>query len=206
MAKKTVRVPQQKRSIEKKERIIEAAYCIFNRKGYFETYTSEIAAEAGLSTGTIYAYFQDKKDILLACIERSGHAILHDISEEISKLSETGDTPQTMENILHILAKFHTNLTRRFHDEIKSLQYRDEDVGRYYTDMQNALMDTVTEEINRQGYAFRHPHEQIFLVCHMVDRIQDELAFGQTPGIDPEVLIQDCAQVIVSMLTRTENR
>lgn len=206
MDKKKVRIPQQKRSIEKKERIIEAANRAFNQKGYFEIYINEIAEEAGLSTGTVYAYFKDKKDILLACLERSRQKILHDITKEIAGLSETGDLTQTMVNILHILIKFHTNLTRRFHDEVKSLQYRDQDIGNYYMDTQSAMMNTVTQEINRQGYAFRHPHEQIFLACHMVDRIQDELAFSETPDIDPAILVTDCAEVIVSMLVKTEKQ
>ena len=63
MDKEYVRVPQQKRSIEKKQRIIEAGYSMFIKKGYFDTNTAEIAREAGLSTGSVYAYFSDKKDI-----------------------------------------------------------------------------------------------------------------------------------------------
>ena len=60
-----VREPQQKRSIDKKNRIIEAGYELFAKDGYFNTNTSEIAKKAGVSTGIVYGYFHDKRDILI---------------------------------------------------------------------------------------------------------------------------------------------
>ena len=57
------RNPQQKRSIDKKNRIIEAGFELFKEQGYYNTNTTEIADKAGVSTGTVYSYFKDKKDI-----------------------------------------------------------------------------------------------------------------------------------------------
>jgi len=51
----------QKRSTQ----ILEAAARVFARKGYHAATTKEIAAEAGVSEGTIYNYFQSKEDLLL---------------------------------------------------------------------------------------------------------------------------------------------
>lgn len=61
---KTVREPQQERSIEKKNRIISAGYELFSELGYYNTNTAMIAKRAGVSTGIVYGYFRDKKDIL----------------------------------------------------------------------------------------------------------------------------------------------
>ena len=59
-----IREPKQQRSIEKKERIIKAAYELFSENGYYKTVTSDIAKRAGVSTGIVYGYFTDKRDIL----------------------------------------------------------------------------------------------------------------------------------------------
>ena len=48
-----IRQPQQERSIEKKNKIIEAAYEIFSEVGYYAANTPEIAKKAGVSTGII---------------------------------------------------------------------------------------------------------------------------------------------------------
>lgn len=52
----------QKRSAQ----ILEAAARVFAQKGYHAATTKKIAAEAGVSEGTIYNYFQSKEDLLLS--------------------------------------------------------------------------------------------------------------------------------------------
>jgi AcrR family transcriptional regulator len=42
MERKT-RIPTQKRALEKYERILEAAYKLFNEKGYYNTTTADIS-------------------------------------------------------------------------------------------------------------------------------------------------------------------
>ena len=59
-----VRIPKQKRSAEKRQAIIQAGFALFCEKGYYRTNTAEIAKAAGVSTGIVYSYFHDKKDIL----------------------------------------------------------------------------------------------------------------------------------------------
>ncbi len=62
---KNIRIPRQDRSIEKKNRIVKAAKELFAEKGFDNTDTKEISKRAGVSIGTFYAYFEDKKAILL---------------------------------------------------------------------------------------------------------------------------------------------
>ena len=63
---KKIREPSQTRSIDKKKRIVQAAYELFNRKSFAEVSIRMIAREAGVSIGVIYSYFQDKTDIFIA--------------------------------------------------------------------------------------------------------------------------------------------
>ena len=63
MSDKEIRVPKQKRSIEKKQRIKAAAIKLMSEKGYHSTSSNEIAKEAGVSIGTFYSYYKDKKDL-----------------------------------------------------------------------------------------------------------------------------------------------
>ena len=64
-----IREPKQQRSIEKKRKITEAGYELFAEKGYFNTNTAEIAKRAGVSTGIVYGYFHDKRDIMLDVLD-----------------------------------------------------------------------------------------------------------------------------------------
>ena len=73
--KSTVRNPRQERAIEKKNKIIDASYELFSEVGYYGTNTAEIAKRAGVSTGIVYGYFQDKRDILISVLEKTDAAM-----------------------------------------------------------------------------------------------------------------------------------
>jgi AcrR family transcriptional regulator len=61
--------PVQARSVETRARILEAAARVFEQRGYAGT-TNQIAAEAGLSVGSLYQYFPNKDSILVELIDR----------------------------------------------------------------------------------------------------------------------------------------
>ncbi len=58
------------RSTLKRNEILDTASQLFARRGYQGTNMKLLAREAQASTSTIYAYFQDKNDLLAQSIER----------------------------------------------------------------------------------------------------------------------------------------
>ena len=46
------RLPQQQRSVETKQKLMEAGLQLFREKGYFQTNAKEIAKTAGVATGS----------------------------------------------------------------------------------------------------------------------------------------------------------
>ena len=69
MSEYEIRKPIQKRSIEKKGKIIESGFELICEKGYYNTNTAEIAKNAGVSTGIVYQYFKDKHDIFIEALK-----------------------------------------------------------------------------------------------------------------------------------------
>ena len=57
--------PKPDVSTERKQQIFEAAVTCFGRSGYHLTTMDDIAAEAGLSKGSLYWYFKSKKELFL---------------------------------------------------------------------------------------------------------------------------------------------
>lgn len=54
---------------ERREQILEAAGRVFSQKGFHAANVSDIAAEAGVSQGTVYHYFDSKESIFMAFFE-----------------------------------------------------------------------------------------------------------------------------------------
>jgi len=56
---------------ETRERILNAALDLFRRRGFDQTTMREIAAEAGMSLGSAYYYFESKEALVMAFYERA---------------------------------------------------------------------------------------------------------------------------------------
>ncbi|MBI5119246.1 TetR/AcrR family transcriptional regulator [Candidatus Poribacteria bacterium] len=62
------RKPVQKRSQETRSKIAVAARALFSEVGYEKTTTTLIASRAAVSIGTVYAHFNDKRELFLEII------------------------------------------------------------------------------------------------------------------------------------------
>ncbi|WP_256735273.1 helix-turn-helix domain-containing protein, partial [Variovorax sp. dw_954] len=54
--------------VDKRRRIMEAARAVFIEHGYDAATTREIAQRAEVSTGTVFVYARDKRDLLLQVV------------------------------------------------------------------------------------------------------------------------------------------
>ncbi len=62
-------VPKQERAQLKRKALLESGRILFLTKGYEQTTAKEIAAHAGVATGTFYRYFYDKRQLLMSLLE-----------------------------------------------------------------------------------------------------------------------------------------
>src|SRR6266481_3395450 len=63
-------------SSDKHQRILDAAIEVIATHGFFHSRVSEIASRAGVADGTIYLYFKNKDELLMAAIDSAFHRFL----------------------------------------------------------------------------------------------------------------------------------
>jgi AcrR family transcriptional regulator len=78
------------RDQDKAAHIIDAAFAVFGEAGYEATRISHIAGRAGVSSGTIYTYFKDKKDLFQATVKSGWETYV----ARIRKLIDAYATPE----------------------------------------------------------------------------------------------------------------
>jgi AcrR family transcriptional regulator len=81
------RVPQQKRSRGRVERVLEAADRLVVSDGVEPLSTRRIAAAAGIPVASLYQYFAGKEAILLALAERDLEAMNEQMAADLDTLS-----------------------------------------------------------------------------------------------------------------------
>jgi AcrR family transcriptional regulator len=78
-----------------KKEILEAAVKVFKEYGYEKATTKKIAKEADVSEGTLYYYFENKRDILITLFK----SLIENIATNLVQVSSDKD------NITNILSK-----------------------------------------------------------------------------------------------------
>ena len=73
---------------ERREQILQAALTCFSKKGYHLTTMDDIVAESGLSKGSLYWHFKNKKDLLLSIMDW----YLTQLEERLGTALETAPT------------------------------------------------------------------------------------------------------------------
>jgi len=62
---------REKKKVQNQQRILEAAFRLFNDQGFRKTTITQIAREADMGTGTVYNYFPSKEHLLAAIIRET---------------------------------------------------------------------------------------------------------------------------------------
>ncbi len=126
-----IRTPRQQRGIETKQLIIRAAFRLFAEKGIHGTTTKEIAKKAGVSIGSFYAYFKDKKLLLIEMLEDYIERHFMMIWKSLDSLQITHLDRQAIRTILDNVFKAYT-ISPEFHRQTHALRYSDPDIKRIY--------------------------------------------------------------------------
>ncbi|MBU3133725.1 TetR/AcrR family transcriptional regulator [Clostridium gasigenes] len=208
MERKT-RIPTQKRALEKYNRILEAAYKLFNEKGYYNTTTADISKEADVATGSVYAYFEDKKDIYIRVIERLNEKFIHPthnfwVENGDKQLNNAQEAKELFRIFIKIMIKNHDS-SKIFHDEMEALTLLDKDIAMIRKE-QERLRDENTGDIFRvlsipfkgEGEEKIFFHYSFFIIddlCHKIiydDEIKDVDLYIEKCVNMVYFLFQDC--------------
>ncbi|GAA2487310.1 TetR/AcrR family transcriptional regulator [Streptomyces sp. NPDC059506] len=78
------RTPQQRRSVERVERILDAAVDLLVEEGYQAATTTRIAGRAGVGLATLYSFFADRRAVYRAASVRNLDAFLDRLDRLLS--------------------------------------------------------------------------------------------------------------------------
>ena len=199
MGTQEIRNPIQKRSIEKKQNIIKYGFELICQKGYHNTNTAEIAKAAGVSTGIVYQYFNDKRDIFLQGIEQYSRSLLFPINEILSKNTKKFDLETEFNNVIKTLIKNH-KLSESAHEEIYSLQHSDPEVAQIFFNQEIEATNKLIEVLESNNIKTDNINEKAHLIISMIDNLCHETVYHKHKNMDYEVMKSIVIQTIINLL------
>lgn len=202
MADNEVREPIQKRSIEKKEKIIKYGFDLICEKGYYSTNTAEIAKAAGVSTGIVYSYFNDKHDILLAGLKRYGNNIFYPNIDFIKDIEiNKNNLDEIIRKTISQFVKDH-KLSQSAHEEITSMAHSDKDVANFFHENEIEMTNVIVELLQKNGFNYSDLIERVHIIIGLIDNICHEIVYHKHKNINYDNMTNIVVSEIVHILTK----
>lgn len=183
-----IREPKQKRSIEKKEKIIDAGWKLITTVGYYNTNTKEIAKEANVSTGIIYQYFTDKHDILIAGIMKYGEDIFYPVLKNFDQI-----TPENFkEKIRQMIQKYIKDykISKDVHSEIMGMVHTDEDIAHYFHEREMYLTNTFYDVLLKNHFPKENLLEKVHIMIGLMDNLCHELVYHKHHELNYDQMLE----------------
>jgi len=157
-------------NLDRPSQILDAALVCFAKRGFHQASMHDISAEAGISVGLIYRYFENKEAVISAMADRH--------KKEISEMLERARKAPTLLESLEILFTAHCcedapQVVSAFVVDLYAEASRNPQVADLVRDVLTTAMDGVTELIARapeaqharQGLSSTDLAELIFAVA-----------------------------------------
>ena len=189
MSLNEIREPIQKRSIEKKEKIIKAGFELICEKGYYNTNTAEIAKVAGVSTGIIYQYFKDKHDILVEGIKRYASDIFYPMLNVTSNIKiDKNNLDSVLRNMINAFVENH-KLSQIAHEEIMAMTHSDKEIAEFFQENEMAMTKNISKILLDNGFGSKNLDEKVHIAIHLIDDLCHEIVYHKHKDLDYDVMI-----------------
>lgn len=194
------RIPTQKRSIEKRNKIVEKGFELMCEQGYFSTNTTEIAKYANVSTGIIYQYFNDKKEIFIEGVKNYSNNIMFPMLGilETTKI-DFKNLNNLLENMIDSFIKSHT-ISKKAHEELMAMSHLDNDVAKIFKDSELESTDKIVNILNTNGIRKDNLEEKIHIIIAMVDNLCHDIVYHKHENINYNAMKNIVINEIIHLL------
>ena len=201
MSEAEIREPIQKRSIETKDKIIKAGFDLIVKDGYYKTNTAKIAKEAGVSTGIVYQYFKDKRDIFLAGLGKYADNIFY----PTLNMSDFSFDKENLSDIIKKMIKKYINnhkLSLAAHEEITAMVHSDKDVAFYFYKREMEMTTAITNILINNNFKIQNMEEKVHIIIGLVDNLCHEIVYHKHSELDYNAMTDIITNDIIYLLTK----
>ena len=194
------RMPTQKRSIEKRNKIIEKGFELMCEKGFHSTNTNEIANYAGVSTGIIYQYFNDKKEIFVEGVKHYSARIMYPMLILLENNKLTIDSfDNIIESIIDSNIKSH-NISKKAHEELMAMSHLDEDVANAFNFYEMEITDKIVSVLENNDIKIDNAKEKIHIMIALIENFCHEIIYHNHKEINYDIMKKETINIINSLL------
>lgn len=196
----TPRIPTQKRSIEKRNKIIEKGFELICEKGYHNISTPDIAEASGVSTGIIYQYFTDKKEIFLEGVRNYSNSIMFPMMELLEKENTKIDNlEKVLRQMINSFVENHT-ISKKAHEELMAMSHLDNEVANIFKETEFELTNKIAHLLENNKINIKNSTEKIHIAVGLIENLCHEVVYHKHHKIDYEIMEDEVIKIVVNLL------
>ena len=199
MNQSELRQPVQKRAIKKKQAILECGFNLICEKGYYNVDCIKIAKASNVSTGTVYQYFTDKRDIFLQGLQNYSNSILFPILEYKDKKIKTNELEDFIKKIINNSLKVH-NMSQSAHEEIMAMRHADPEVNKIFQDYEIEATEVLVNILKNNDFEIENVYEKSHLIIAWIDNLCHEVVYHKHNNLDYDKMIEIVVDSILNLL------
>ena len=194
------RMPTQKRSIEKRYKIIEKGFELMCEKGFYNVSTPDIAEAAGVSTGIIYQYFNDKKDIFIEGVKNYSNTIMFPTLTILkTDKIKIDNIEELLKSMIDSFIKKHT-ISKRAHEELMAMSHLDDDIAKIFKESEFELTNKLLEILEYNNIKIENSIERIHIIIGIVENFCHEIVYHKHDKINYEIMENEIINLIMKLL------
>lgn len=197
-----IREPIKKTSIEKKRKIIEVGFKLMCNKGYHNINTIDIAKEANVSTGIIYQYFNDKRDIFIEGVKDYADNIMFPMINIMDNyVIDKSNLKELLSKMIDSFIKTHT-MKKEAHEELMAMSYLDKDIKNIFKTRELTMTDKISNILINSGFNSKNMEEKVHIIIGIIDNYCHEVVYHKHEKLDYNAMKEEILKIIINVITK----
>lgn len=193
-----VREPIKRSSIEKKNRIIKMGFELMCDKGYYNVTCVDIARYAGVSTGIIYQYFNDKRDIFLAGVRNYSNSVMFPMNEVLDTVCF--DVSKIDDFISLMIDRF--IMSKSAHAQLSAMSCLDNDVANVFHENEMIMTDKIVSILENNNIEIDNSREKIHIIIGLIDNLCHEVVYHKHDNLNYDLMKKEVVSLCVSIFKK----
>ena len=195
-----IRNPIKKSSIEKKNKILEKGFTLMCEKGYHNVNSVDIAKYAGVSTGIIYQYFTDKRDIFIEGVKNYSSNIMFPM---IDILDNTKIDKNNLEKILNSMIDSFIDthkMSKKAHEELIAMSHIDDEINQIFKDNELKMNEKIVNTLKYNNFNVKNLNEKVHIIIGLIYNFSHEIVYHAHKGLNYDEMKKEVINIVLYLL------
>ncbi len=193
-----MRNPKQERAILKKEKIIDAGFKLICENGYYNINTATIAKEAGVSTGIVYQYFNDKHNILIEGLKKYGNDIFFPMLKNNNLNFKFDNFEKLLENMIENYINNH-KISKIAHEEIMAMVHSDKEIAEFYYKNEIEMTNKIKRLLIYNNFKDNNLEEKTHIMINLIDDLCHEVIYHKHDDMNYDIMKKLVIETIIKL-------